>query len=591
MHTPLPVQQSSGRALRSQPRAPQGGRGSVLGRARGILRRAITASRFSLDPEMLTAAAVLGGVLVVGLATAADYGISIDEFNADDYGPKALAWYTSGFTDRSHFENVEFSLWYYGPWFQILAAYVQSFKLADSFAVRHALTFLVGLGGVAALLPIGRLAAGPWAGTAAIVLCLITGYFYGNLFFAPIDVPFMAAMTWATLAILVLIRKPVPSWRATIMTGLCAGLALGTRTGGLILQAYLLLGLTLGAIEFAAGHGRLRLPFVLALAARYGVAVGLAWLVAIAIWPWLQVGNPFEQFRIALVYFATIPVAFDVAHWGERLFANALPPSYILAQLLARLPLAFLGLLAVAVIAALASTCRLLLKAMMSWRANRSVRPLCLLLAQKRAILIIWAAVISPLAFLIVQRATLYDGVRHVLFVVPMLAIIAGAGATVLLPWLRRRPVIAMAVAAIAGAYTAGAELTFGILHPLEYVAMNALVGGTYGAYGRFDLDYWSVAAKPALRRLEERLDYDRSIAWNEAPPSLVICIPWREWGVGPMLRRPWKLETDPYKGDYVIVTERARAHCASGTGLDLIDEVKRFGRTFAWTYRRRSAQ
>jgi hypothetical protein len=59
-----------------------------------------------------------------GLATPADYGISIDEFNANDYGPKARAWYTSGFTDRSHFENVEFSLWYYGPWFQILTAFV-----------------------------------------------------------------------------------------------------------------------------------------------------------------------------------------------------------------------------------------------------------------------------------------------------------------------------------------------------------------------------------------------------------------------------------------------------------------------------------
>jgi hypothetical protein len=31
-------------------------------------------------------------VLGVGVSTAADYGISIDEFNADDYGPKALAW-------------------------------------------------------------------------------------------------------------------------------------------------------------------------------------------------------------------------------------------------------------------------------------------------------------------------------------------------------------------------------------------------------------------------------------------------------------------------------------------------------------------
>ena len=105
---------------------------------------------------------------MIGLVTASDYGISIDEFNTDDYGPKALAWYTSGFSDRSHFETVEFSLWYYGPWFHMLTSFVQSFDLADRFTVRHSMTFLVGLGGLAALLPIGRLAVGPWAGLTAI---------------------------------------------------------------------------------------------------------------------------------------------------------------------------------------------------------------------------------------------------------------------------------------------------------------------------------------------------------------------------------------------------------------------------------------
>jgi hypothetical protein len=73
-----------------------------------------------LDAEIVAAAGLLSAVLVMGLATAADYGLTVDEFNADDYGPKALAWYTSGFKDRSHFETVEFSLWYYGPWFQML---------------------------------------------------------------------------------------------------------------------------------------------------------------------------------------------------------------------------------------------------------------------------------------------------------------------------------------------------------------------------------------------------------------------------------------------------------------------------------------
>ena len=94
-------------------------------------------SGLAVDAEVVAAAALLGAVLVVGLATAADYGLTVDEFNTDDYGPKALAWYTSGFKDRSHFETVEFSLWYYGPWFHMLTAYVQSFDFADRITVRH----------------------------------------------------------------------------------------------------------------------------------------------------------------------------------------------------------------------------------------------------------------------------------------------------------------------------------------------------------------------------------------------------------------------------------------------------------------------
>src|SRR6478672_12173794 len=85
------------------------------------------------DCELLLVVALLAGAMTIGLATASDYGISTDEFNVDDYGPKALAWYTSGFTDRAHFETVEFSLWYYGPWFHVLTSVVQSFDFADRF--------------------------------------------------------------------------------------------------------------------------------------------------------------------------------------------------------------------------------------------------------------------------------------------------------------------------------------------------------------------------------------------------------------------------------------------------------------------------
>jgi hypothetical protein len=537
-----------------------------------------------IGTERLAVAALLGAVLVVGLATAADYGLTVDEFNTDDYGPKALAWYASGFKDRSQFETVEFSLWYYGPWFHMLTAYVQSFDLADRMTVRHVMTFLVGVAGLAALLPIGRLAVGRWAGLTAIALCLLTGYFYGSLFFTPIDVPFAAAMTWATLAILVMTRSVLPSWSATVFTGLATGLAIATRTGGIITHAYLLVALALCALEFFATHRRLPLRYLMAIAARYAAVVVLAWMTAIALWPWLQIGNPLQQFKIALVHFAAIPMTYEFSHWGERIWTSELPASYIPAQLLARLPEAFLFLLAVALVHATAAGVVLAREIAGRWSRDRSatLHAAALLVTRKRAVLIVCLAAILPVAFLIIQRATLYDGIRHVLFLIPMLAILAGVGMRALLPLLRRAPVVA---AAAGGAYVGSIVSTLVALHPLEYVAANALAGGTRGAYGNFELDYWSVAATEALRRLEARLDYGPSARGAESPPSIMICIPSREQAIEPMLKRPWLVETDPDKADFVIATERWR--CAENKALVLIDEVKRFDRTFAWVYAR----
>jgi hypothetical protein len=568
------------------PGFPSETEGQGLPIVQSVLRRwSRPAAGVAIDAEIIIAAALLTAALVIGISTAADYGLTVDEFNTDDYGPKALAWYTSGFKDRSHFETVEFSLWYYGPWFHMLTAYVQSFDFADRITVRHAMTFVVGLAGVAALLPIGRLAVGRWAGLTAIALCLMTGYFYGSLFFTPIDVPFLAAMTSATLAILVMTRDVLPSWRATLVTGLLTGLALATRTGGFITHAYLLGALMLCAAEFFADHGRLTMRYLAQIGARYGTVVIVAWIVAIALWPWLQIGNPFTQFKIALVHFANMPMAFEFWHWGEVITTDALPLTYIPAQLLARLPMVFLILLAVAFGYAIASAVMLARESAAKWRRGRAegLRAAALSLGGARGILVICAAVALPLGFLIVQRATIYDGIRHVLFVIPMLAILAGVGLTAILPLIRRVPVVA---AVAAGAYVGNIVMTLAVLHPLEYVAMNTLAGGTRGAYGKFELDYWAVAATVALRRLERRLDYDLPSQSAEGPPSILICIPWRERMVGPILRRPWIIETDPDKADFIIESQRSR--CAEGKPVVLIDEVKRFDRAFAWVYARR---
>jgi hypothetical protein len=81
----------------------------------------------------------------------------------------------------------------------------------------------------------------------------------------------------------------------------------------IITHAYLLGALLLCAAEVFTTEGRLSTRYLIGLGSRYGAAVVLAWLMAFALWPWLQIDNPFAHFKIALVHFSTIPMSGSVS--------------------------------------------------------------------------------------------------------------------------------------------------------------------------------------------------------------------------------------------------------------------------------------
>src|SRR5262249_3077250 len=176
------------------------------------------------------------------------------------------------------------------------------------------------------------------------------------------------------------------------------------------------------------------------------------------------------------------------------------------------------------------------------------------------------------------------DGFRHTLFVIPMLALLAGWAFARLLRLFSRASV---AIVMLAAVYVAVVVTYLARLHPLEYVAMNAFAGGTSGACGRFELDYWGAAATEALRRLEQRLDSAETSAPN--PPAILICVPFREPMTGSMLRRDWQLVLNAEQADFVIETERSRC-VKDNAELTLIDEIVRDRCPFSWTYVKRNS-
>src|SRR5262249_47867456 len=119
---------------------------------------------------------------------------------------------------------------------------------------------------------------------------------------------------------------------------------------------------------------------------------------------------------------------FGFADWGGEVQTDALPWSYIPGQWLARLPVGFLCLLALALVFACHRAVRFLRTsfALAIEQGVFGLRRSAVLLARSRCILLVWAAAFAPVVFLMIQHATLYDGVRHTLFVLPMLALLAG---------------------------------------------------------------------------------------------------------------------------------------------------------------------
>ena len=254
-------------------------------------------------------------------------------------------------------------------------------------------------------------------------------------------------------------------------------------------------------------------------------------------------------------------------------------------QLLARLPEGFLLLLGVAFVIGIVAVAEFAHRSFVGWREHgfAGFREPLLRLSRARGTLLIVAAALIPPITVIVSGSTLYDGIRHLLFILPMLALLAGAALVRVIDFLRGSPAVAFIAVLLMIAHIGFILRNLAVLHPLEYTATNAFAGGTQGSYGRFELDYWAAAATEAIRRLERRLDRDASRQYETNFPRVLVCIPWRETRVSVLFRRNWIVETDQRKADFIVGTERW--NCGEGKDAVLVDRVERFDRAFAWTY------
>jgi 4-amino-4-deoxy-L-arabinose transferase-like glycosyltransferase len=525
---------------------------------------ASTTLRLSAHVYDRLALTVLVALAVIATLTFRDYGLGWDDYTHSQYGDLLLAYYTSGFTDRRALSFV--NLYMYGGGFDLLCALVAKVLPFDLFETRRLVGALVGMIGLAVVWRIGRRLGGPMAGLIALVLLATIPMYYGHMFMNAKDGPFAVAMAVLLLALLRTIQEyPAPSRSSVVFLGAAIGLVIGTRILGGIAVLFVIAPFALLIAEDAMTDGvraavRRFGWFVLVLVA--GLPIG--YLIMGLLWPW-SVLEPLNPVR-AIGYFSHFfEKPWREIYEGVPTLVPNMPASYVVRLLALKLP-------EIVLLLAIVGGGGILLA---SVRRSLPAR-------DRAGHLLVLSAALVPVIYAMISRPALYNGLRHFIFIIPPIAIIAGVTIARGIDWLHaQRPALGMAsiVALVIG--ISATMTTMVRLHPYQYAYFNSFAGGVRGADFNYMLDYWGLAFKQATEKLRVKIK-----AEGQKPPGdrkywiVAVCGPQRvaEVELGPK----FQTTSNPRGADFALVL---REFYCRDIKAPIVIDVIREGVAFATVY------
>src|SRR5581483_5229388 len=132
----------------------------------------------------------------------------------------------------------------------------------------------------------------------------------------------------------------------------------------------------------------------------------------------------------------------------------------------------------------------------------------------KNRLLILMAAAMGVnLGLYFLLRPVVYDGLRHFLFLLPPLTLLAAMAALEFTQAHRSSRSWILVTALCLLDFFAVFSHAWN-LHPYEYIYFNELVGGLKGAEGRFDNDYWGASFKEAVEWMETNETRGIAVGW-----------------------------------------------------------------------------
>jgi 4-amino-4-deoxy-L-arabinose transferase-like glycosyltransferase len=435
---------------------------------------------------------LLGVLLVTAFASAfvfADqYGITIDEPQENMYGQLVLNWYTTLGKDTSFMAVFPGSaLQTHGAIFDVIIAEAQR-VFGHPWQTRAVVNGLAAFVGVVAIALCGLELGGWWAAFLAALSLWLYPRFFGAMFNNSKDIPFTSATILILWAVLMLVRQ----WETkrkylinSLLVGFLIGLADAVRIVALFW--YVILGLLVVGWWIVYGQRIAKEQQVMVNLRKQVVVAMIIAVVSLitmyALWPYILL-SPIHNLHKAITVMSKYPWTLAVPFAGRIYHANNLPRYYSPGWLVVGSPPTLVIFAAIGGLFA----CFTLIKSKI---IDTKIVLICL-------------ALMLPLGALVYLRATLYDGMRQFLFLVPPLILLGVYGFMSLFTFLVRRrqtiAVVGLVVLALGAQFQVIHDLV--ALRPYEYMYFSPLVGGVPGATDKYDMDYWGVCEKPSAEWL-----------------------------------------------------------------------------------------
>ena len=453
-------------------------------------------------------------LLLFGLFTFRDYGLSWDEPLFYDYG-EALGyaytpanWFRADFDLNNAYGSSGDDHKNRGPAYLILARtpahLIQSLGI-DPPSAWHLVNYLTFLLGVYFIYRLSLRWMGKWSAFGAAALFSTQPLLLGHAFINPKDMPFLVFFTGALLfgfeSVDRIFSKSKPRdfifhLSSFILPAFFLGIATSIRVlaplAGILVIIYAIIKYYALRNTKYAMNAR---SFILHLSS----FILLSILFMLASWPYLW-ESPVKNFFQVFLFMSENPTGLQVLFNGEIYRAFELPRHYLPTLLAITLSEPVWPLFIFGLGTAIWKTI-IPLRNRLPTSDSRPPTPNHQLPTDYWLTL---TAFLIPSLYVIALRPPMYDGFRHFLFILPPIFVTAGLGFQSILNGLERiRPqTTSRLYVGIICIILVVNIVPAANLHPFEYTYYNSLVGGTGGAFRIYETDYWLTCYKQAVEQV-----------------------------------------------------------------------------------------